>query len=153
MYHGANLEKICKLLPYLQFSTLRPSRGIISLFRLKFSFFLLRNSWYLERGFFIPGILFLYVSVMVFYLAKQEGVQNNRFAHFLSKIKYLIFFFHPRYLHIYSKLNLWFIFFTPVTCIYTSYIYSFMHIFISIEVYYISFIGYLNISEWISNCC
>lgn len=104
------LENVCKLLQYL-----RPSRGIISLLRLKFSLLLVRKFWYLERDFFLfLAIIFLYVSVMIFYLAKEKGVQNNSFT------PDDVFFF------------------TLVTCIYTLkyiYLYSFMHIFISIEIY------------------
>lgn len=64
--------------------------------------------------FLFLAIIFLYVSVMIFYLAKEKGVQNN------SVTPDDVFFF------------------TLVTCIYTLkyiYLYSFMHIFISIEIY------------------
>lgn len=104
------LENVCKLLQYL-----RPSRGIISLLRLKFSLLLVRKFWYLgKRCFLFLAIIFLYVSVMIFYLANEKGVQNNSFT------PDDVFFF------------------TLVTCIYTLkyiYLYSFMHIFISIEIY------------------
>lgn len=104
------LENVCKLLQYL-----RPSRGIISLLRLKFSLLLVRKFWYLERDvFFILGNHIFVCICNDILSSKRERSPKQQF--------------HPR----------WCFFFTLVTCIYTLkyiYLYSFMHIFISIEIY------------------